>query len=234
VNPAGGSSDESATQRVVESLRAMIMHNQLAPGQQIRQDEVSEVLGVSRSPLREALRILETEGLVGHSRNQGYFVVRLNSDELVQVYLMRKLLETEIMLSLRHPAPADLKALEQANAAVTAAVASSSVTEMLATNRGFHFTLFGYSSYPMVVTQVERLWNLSEPLRATYLWMPEMRDRIVAEHEEMISAYAGFDLERLVALADAHRDAARESVVNILLAQEALRSGGSVGVVPAS
>lgn len=226
---SGGAGDESATQRVVESLRAMIMHNQLVPGQQIRQDEVADLLGVSRSPLREGLRILETEGLVGHSRNQGYFVVRINSDELVQVYLMRQLLETEVLLALKPPEPENIELLKQANRAVAEAVASTSVTEMMTTNREFHFMLFGWSSYPMFVVQVERLWNLSEPLRATYLWMPEMRLRIVEEHDEMITAYDENDLERLVKVADAHRNAAKESVSKVLLAQESLRAGGAIG-----
>lgn len=230
MSQTGPATGESATQRVVESLRAMIMHSQLAPGQQIRQDEVADILGVSRSPLREALRILETEGLVGHSRNQGYFVIRINSDELVQVYLMRKLLETEILLSLKHPDPGDLDALSEANDAVAEAVTSTSVTEMLATNRHFHFLLFGWSRYPMVVIQVERLWNLSESCRATYLWMPEMRLRIVEEHSDMIAAYADYDLERLVEVADAHRDAAKASVLKVLVAQEKLRAGPDAGL----
>jgi DNA-binding GntR family transcriptional regulator len=62
---------------VLEAIREMIYQGRLSPGQQLRQEELAIALGVSRNPVREALKGLQAERFVGHSLNQGYFVTRL-------------------------------------------------------------------------------------------------------------------------------------------------------------
>jgi DNA-binding GntR family transcriptional regulator len=205
-----------ATAHATRELRDMIMRGQLAPGQQLRQEALAVHLSISRSPLREALRSLEIEGFVRHAVNQGYFVVQLSAPELEQVYLMRRLLETELFRSARPPSGAELKDLRAMNAQVAAAARAGSIAGMLVSNRQFHFTMFALSQLELVVRQVERLWHLSEPYRATYLWLPETRGRIVAEHEAMIQAIADGDRRGLVRLADQHRRASEEAVLSLI------------------
>jgi DNA-binding GntR family transcriptional regulator len=200
----------TAAQRATDELRSMILQQRLAPGQQLRQDLLAWELGLSRSPLREALRILESEGLVRYSPNQGYFVTRLDADDLRQVYLMRGLLERALVAALPEM---PVEPLEELNAEVRDA---GSVLDLLAANRRFHFAIFAASGLDVVVQQLDRLWNLSEPYQAAYVAQPGVRERIVEEHAEMIDAISSGDLERLAALTDAHRGASEASVLAVL------------------
>ena len=209
-----------ATARAVRTLRDKVMSRRIGPGQQLRQDELAEELGVSRSPLREALRTLEAEGLLVHVPNQGYFVVRLRPADLQQIYVMRRLMETEILKSLRKPSASEALALGNENARLKEFVASGSSLRVLQANRRFHFAIFALSPLDLVIRQVERLWHLSESYRAAYLWLPARQDQIVEEHAAMLFALERGDLEELVSLADAHRAAAEESVIALLRGEE--------------
>jgi DNA-binding GntR family transcriptional regulator len=148
--------------------------------------------------------------------NQGYFVVQLSAAEMEQVYLMRRVLETELFRSARTATGADLAALRDLNAQVASAARAGSIAAMLLSNRRFHFSIFALSDLALVCRQVERLWHLSERYRATYLWLPETRGRIVAEHNEMIEAIADNDMKRLVRIADLHRRTSQESVLSLI------------------
>ncbi len=212
--------DLDATARAVRAVRDMVMNRRIGPGQQLRQDGLAEELGVSRSPLREALRTLETEGLLVHVPNQGYFVVRLRSTEMRQIYLMRRLLETEILRTLRGPSARELALIRAENEQIRTFVAEGSPMRVLQANRRFHFAMFVQSPLDLVVRQVERLWHMSESYRAAYLWLPEAQQRIVEEHSGMLAALERGDHALLVSLADAHRAAAEASVIALLRGEE--------------
>jgi len=212
--------DLDATARAVRAVRDMVMNRRIGPGQQLRQDGLAEELGVSRSPLREALRTLETEGLLVHVPNQGYFVVRLRSSEMRQIYLMRRLLETEILRTLRGPSGRELAVIRAENEQIRTFVSEGSPMRVLQANRRFHFAMFVLSPLDLVIRQVERLWHMSESYRAAYLWLPEAQQRIVEEHSGMLAALERGDHGLLVSLADAHRAAAEASVIALLRGEE--------------
>jgi DNA-binding GntR family transcriptional regulator len=224
VPSAVADSELDATARAVRTLRDMVMSRRIGPGQQLRQDGLAEELGVSRSPLREALRMLETEGLLAHVPNQGYFVVRLRSTELRQIYLMRRLLETEILRSARRPSASETSALHAEHERIKGFVAEGSPLRVLQANRRFHYAMFALSPLDVVINQVQRLWQMSESYRAAYLWLPATQERIVEEHSAMLVALGRGDIQGLISLADAHRAAAEASVVALLRGEE--DSGG--------
>src|SRR5579864_7895428 len=85
---------------IAAALRSAIVQGDLSPGEQIRQAAWADRLGTSRIPVREALKSLAAEGLLSHDHNRGYFVTRFGPHEMAQVYLMRRLLEAELIRSL--------------------------------------------------------------------------------------------------------------------------------------
>ena len=86
----------TAQQAVLAELRRAMLAGELTPGSQIVQEAIAERLGVSRVPIREALRILEGEGQVIYVPHHGYSVAELNLDELLEIQRIRELLEPEV------------------------------------------------------------------------------------------------------------------------------------------
>jgi DNA-binding GntR family transcriptional regulator len=96
ISKLNGANALSLPEAVYRSVRDAILNGVFAPGQMLRQEEVASRLGVSRSPLREALPRLEAEGIVVSHPRRGYAVASLDLDEIVEAFDLRALLETEL------------------------------------------------------------------------------------------------------------------------------------------
>lgn len=207
--PAGqtGPRRVSVVSRVVDEIRAMMRAGELVPGQQVRQVSLAVSLGVSRIPVREALKALETEGVLRHEPHVGYSVARLNADELRQAYVMRRALETEVLLALpRLGAPA-LRELAEINAGIGDEVGGAGdITRIAAANHTFHFAMFRHSGLDLVVTEIERIWQMTDAYRTVHLYDSAARRRIVREHRSMIAALRRGDNAAVVELMNTHRD----------------------------
>jgi DNA-binding GntR family transcriptional regulator len=203
------------TLQAAAQIRGLIMDRALLPGEKIRQVELADRIGVSRSPLREALRTLESEGVVTYEINRGYVVAKLDDDDLSQIHQMRSLLEDELLRSVRRPDAAVLSDLKDLNEKMMVAIDERNVAEVLRYNREFHFTIFDLSSLNQFRREVRRLWQLSEGYSAAWWWrQPEARKRINAEHKAIISALRRFDLDQLVEICAAHRTSGFEQSVS--------------------
>ena len=196
----------------------MIVRRRLYPGQQIRQEELAAVLGMSKSPVREALRALEMDGLVYHLPNQGYFTARFSVADLRQIYLMRTALETLIFRALPKFPAEELETLRELNRQIDSANAKATVHDAIQLNRDFHFRIFRHSGLSLVVREVERLWQISDSYRSLYLYdsFGTQSGRIVSEHNDMIAALAKHDLDRLVRVADHQRSIGEERILAML------------------
>jgi DNA-binding GntR family transcriptional regulator len=197
--------DTNSAERVATELRDLIVTGQLAPGMHIRQEQMAEDLGVSRAPLREALKQLSSEGLVTHLHNSGYVVARLSQEQFDEIYLMRRLLETELIRGLPRVAKSVLARLTELNKLLAEASQTVDLLAMQRHNHEFHFTIFRQSRLDLVVREIERLWHLAMPYHLLYLYDSAARDRIVKEHASIIRAMRAGDNERLVTLMDEHR-----------------------------
>lgn len=208
----------------------MIVTGELLPGQPIRQVLMAERLGVSRLPIREALRHLTAEGLVEHEHNVGYTVARLRQSDFDQIYLMRAALEPEVLRSLPPFGPEALAEVTRAADLVVTAAEQGDVLAMRLHNHTFHFAIFERSPLNLVVAEVRRLWTLAMPYHAAYLYDPAARARVVAEHDQMIEALTRHDNERLVELMNEHRHGG-ETSTGIML--RATRTTTALAVDPA-
>src|SRR5258708_8897451 len=98
------------TTQAAAHIRGLIIDRVLLPGEKIRQVELAERIGVSRSPLREALRTLESEGVVAYDITRGYVVPRLDHDHLPQFHRMRAFPAHECLRPATPPHPPALHA----------------------------------------------------------------------------------------------------------------------------
>ncbi|WP_280438295.1 GntR family transcriptional regulator [Nocardia carnea] len=201
---AGRSTNETVA-HVVDGIKRMIVSGELLPGQPLRQEQMAAVLGVSRLPVREGLRQLVADGLVTHEHNVGFAVARLTREEFDQVYLMRRLLETEVLRSLPTPTAGDLSRISALADEIERAATEHDLQRIRMLNTEFHLAIFELSEQNLVVGEIRRIWTWALPYHSVYLHSEAGRERIVAEHREMVAALARGDRERLVELMDAHR-----------------------------
>jgi DNA-binding GntR family transcriptional regulator len=194
------------TLQAAAQIRGLIIDRVLLPGEKIRQVELADRIGVSRSPLREALRTLESEGVVSYEINRGYVVSRFDDDDLAQIYRMRALLEDELLRTVKRPDAAALNDLKDLNEKMMVAIDERNVAEVLRYNREFHFAIFDLSPLSQFLREVRRLWQMSEGYSAAWWWrQPEAKKRIYAEHKAIIGALRKFDLDRVVEICAVHR-----------------------------
>jgi DNA-binding GntR family transcriptional regulator len=197
----------TAQDAVLAALRADMLTGALGPGDQVVQELLAEKYGVSRVPLREALKTLETEGLVVYHPHRGYFVAELSVADLLEVYRLRSLLEAEaIRAAVPELDDEDVAAIAELAGAVDAAAARGDVLEMTAVNRRFHFALFDAAGLPRLSRLLRQLWEATDAYRALYFQSAVNRERVADEHAAMVTALRARDAAALIALHDEHRD----------------------------
>lgn len=207
----------SSQESVLSELRDMIGSGQLGPGQQIVQETLSASLGVSRVPIREALRVLEGEGQVVHFPNRGYFVANLTVEDLEEVYRIRALLEEE---ALRVAVPLltdeDIEFISGILTEVAAAASDRKISAITDTNRRFHFAIFEASNLPRLVRMIRTLWDATDAYRGVYFASPANLQEMEHEHLEMVAALRKRDADKIVELQAIHRDNSVSAVSQII------------------
>jgi DNA-binding GntR family transcriptional regulator len=183
-----------------EKLRGLISSQLLLPGEKIRQVEIAQQLGVSRSPLREALRTLESEGVVSYETNRGYVVTKLAMTDLAQIYRLRALIEDELMRSIGPATPEVIAEAEHWVDELAAGVEAGDSARMIRAHREFQVAIFSLSERALFRRELARLWNQSIAYRATYRWPPATMARIVKGHRQAVEALRDNDRKRLMSI----------------------------------
>lgn len=185
-----------------ERIRGLVLSGELAPGTRLGQVELAERLGISRTPVREALRRLGGEGLVeGHS-NRGFRVADLGLDAVLRRLEVRAILEPGIAaLAAGRRTERDLGLMREAIAGEEAA---RDGIEAHDASRGFHIALARASGNEEIVRVIESLWLVEVGRRLLFRRSaePDWQHQDVSEHREVLAAvYEGraADAERLMA-----------------------------------
>jgi DNA-binding GntR family transcriptional regulator len=194
----------SATQVVAERLRAAILEGELAPGQPIRQEAVARDLGISRLPVREALRQLESEGLVVIRPNSGARVAVLDFDEYVEIYTIRERLEP-LALSESIVRMTDEQQQEAARIAAETEQLTDDPMAWLDADRRFHLACYAGLPTPRLLHMIQGFWNTTQHYRRILLTTFTDEDFACyhAEHRLIVNAVltgntrAGEDLIRV-------------------------------------
>lgn len=155
-----------ASQRVADVLAERILSGQLPPGTRIKQDELASELNISRIPVRDALRILETRGLVSLRANAGARVSALTLREMEMSYSIREHLEPMLLAeSLPWLTDDDLAAM---GAIKRDLEETREVDVYMLLARRFHWLAFSRHQAPLLAQIVERLWDGTQAYRRAY------------------------------------------------------------------
>lgn len=189
--------------RVAASLREAILSGAMKPGARIRQEELAERFGSSRIPVREALRVLEAEGLVRLVANSGAWVAKLDLAECLETYKMRERLEPlalgEGIQALTEEEIARLEAL------AAEMEAAKEVETFLHLDRVFHLLSCSRAGMPMLEATIRSFWDRTQHYRRAYASLIGQEGQWVIHHEHRLLVEAlrrrdRTDAEALLAL----------------------------------
>jgi DNA-binding GntR family transcriptional regulator len=182
---------------LAERIREAVADGSLTPGQQLQQEDLSALFGVSRSPLREALRQLEGEGLIVYQPNRGATVATLTRDDVRQIYEIRKILESA---AIRLAVPnIDDSVLARAKVAVARMRDAADGRPWANAHWEFHATLYAAAERPMLVDLIVRHHVRLERLPDPATLMRRVRKLSPADHRALLDACAAHDADAAAA-----------------------------------
>ncbi|MEW1776911.1 GntR family transcriptional regulator [Streptomyces sp. NPDC086777] len=181
-------SSSVVSQRVAETLRKQILAGELTPGARIMQEEVASSLGSSRLPVREALRMLEAEGLVVLKANSGAWVSKMDLAECQATYKLRERVEPLALAeSMPNLTSDDFARLDDIQREIEA---NDDVDRFLSLDRELHLITYSGCRIEQLVTMVRRFWNTTQHYRRAYARLidPSGQQMINYEHRLIIEA----------------------------------------------
>lgn len=201
---------------VLERLRDMIIEGRLEPGQRLNEGQLGLQLGVSRTPLREAIKTLASEGLVEIQPAKGALVRRFSARDLFQILEVLKSLE---QLGGRLACAADdatIEAIHDLHKRMMALYATRERLEYFKLNQAIHTAIVAASDNAVLIEMHGTLQSRIKRLRFIGNEGPEKWAGAVAEHEDMMAALLKRDAEALAETIGRHMDATLLRVREVL------------------
>ncbi|MGC9490502.1 MAG: GntR family transcriptional regulator [Thermovirgaceae bacterium] len=194
------SGDSSAPHHIANILREAIYRGIFTEGSPLHQGRISQKLGVSPIPLREALRLLETEGLVEFRGYRGAFVTELSMEEARELYEMISALETNLMRIAFDRITRRI--VEEAESVLDAMEKETDCIRWRDLNFLFHALFYEPAERPLTVDTISRLRQKTDRTIRDHL--ESMRKESERQHREILAAVAAGDLEASVAALKKH------------------------------
>lgn len=186
-----------ASDTAYDVIRERIATGALAPGAPLREEDLAELCGVSRTPVREALRRLESELFVRRTDGSRAFVADWTGDDVDEMFALRALLEAHAAgrAATRVDADglADLAAINAALGAAIDAPGGPDVVGFLAANRDFHDRIIAAAASPRLAAMLAQLIEQPVVRRTARLYDRVQLGRSHAEHAELLAAFARAD-----------------------------------------
>jgi GntR family transcriptional regulator, rspAB operon transcriptional repressor len=182
-----GTAKGSLVESISLDLREQILTGKLAPGKRISQLSIAEHYGVSRLPVREALRALSSEGLVVMEPARGARVAPLDGTDVREVYLMRERLEP-MAFALAIPRVTETDIDQAADLLKTMEGLGPGENEWLRLDRQFHTMWYEHTKMPRLIRTIDQLWDVAQRYRAVYSMTPGAGSISDLEHWLMLEA----------------------------------------------
>jgi DNA-binding GntR family transcriptional regulator len=199
---------------VVGRLRDLILNRHFKPGQKLVQDELARQLGVSRTPVREALHQLATEGLVTFLAYRGASVAQLSVSDLVEIYTVRIALEGyAAYLAAEQVAEERLVALERLLDEMRQAPANNERESLLRLNRKFHTTIYAAANRQRLLEVIIQYIDIAEIYRRIFASLEHCRDELV-KHQDVVQAMRRHDAQLAEVLTRRHLEATMRALTH--------------------
>lgn len=202
---------QRTSEGVARVLRNEIFSGRMQPGEPLRERCLAEQLDVSRTPVREALFTLHSEGLVELSPNRGATVRTITSHEIVQIYSVRTLLESYAAgEAATCRTRADLEALADAQAKLERLSANGSAYEQALADLAFHQIISDAAGSRLLRTIMGQVLAFTVSFRSHYVYSPERSQSAIAQHREILEALRDEDQQRSERLMREHVECSKQ------------------------
>ena len=215
-------------EQVHEAIVSEISAGKLKPGERVIQEQVAQVLGVSRQPVQQALLLLRNQGVLRDAPGRGLIVAPLDLDQVGNMYDIRAVMEG---LAFRKAAERNAeRAKKQGPALIQSgrkAVAGGSVAAMIAADLKFHDFIYRLSENPLIAPTMEAQWTYTQRVMGEVLMRDELPRDIWDQHEAMLHAVMAGDGAGAEALARQHVTQAAAVMINRLRSEAAAAAEGA-------
>ena len=209
------------TEQVRKAIVSEIASGKLKPGERIIQENIAQVLGVSRQPVQQALLLLKNQGVLRDAAGRGLIVTSLDPSQVRSMYEIRAVIEG---LAFRKAAENNsLRAKKLGPALIQngrKSVKSGSVAQMIAADIKFHDFIYALSENPLIAPSMEVQWTNTQRVMGEVLMRDETPRDIWDQHEAMIKAVMAGDGVAAEALARQHITQAADFMIRRLQSQE--------------
>ncbi|HSL70679.1 MAG TPA: GntR family transcriptional regulator [Longimicrobiales bacterium] len=210
----------------VQELRERILRGDYPEGSPLRQDALATDLGMSRIPVREALRQLEVEGLVSFNPHAGAVVSSLSLDEIAELFELRALIEADLIRkAIPNLTEETIDRAANILEAYDAAFERGDIAEWGALNWEFHSMLLAAANRPRVLSLLSMLHNQSDRYTRMQLSLTHGESRASDEHKAIAQAAASGDVELAARQMRMHIESAGCSLIDFLREHRNSRDG---------
>jgi DNA-binding GntR family transcriptional regulator len=211
---------QTIASQALEVLRSQILRGHIPDGEALRQDALAKQLGVSRIPIREALRQLEAEGLVTFTPHRGAVVSKLSLEEIDEVFALRADTETGLLRrAVPHLTKEHFTRLDEILGRYESALQRGDVAVWGELNWQFHSTLYAPAGRPITLGLMQRLHDHADRYVRVQLAVTHWESRASQEHRAIAAAARRKDTRRACALLRQHILSAGQSLVTFLREQ---------------
>ena len=202
---------------VFNTLRQAILRGELKPGERLMEIQLANKLGVSRTPIREALRKLELEGLVNMVPRKGAEVADITEESLRDVLEVRKALEElSVQLACEKITEEEIEELKRVAERFKDTLDDQDVTKIAEADVAFHDVIYTATDNQKLILLLNNLREQMYRYRVEYLKKEEAYPQLIAEHEELIDNISKRNKEEATRIMCEHIDNQVATVINVI------------------
>lgn len=202
---------------VFNTLRQAILRGELKPGERLMEIQLANKLGVSRTPIREALRKLELEGLVNMVPRKGAEVADITEKSLRDVLEVRKALEElSVQLACEKITEEEIEELKRVAERFKDTLDDQDVTKIAEAGVAFHDVIYTATDNQKLILLLNNLREQMYRYRVEYLKKEEAYPQLIAEHEELIDNISKRNKEEATRIMCEHIDNQVATVINVI------------------
>jgi len=199
---------------VYEELKMQILTGAIPPGTRMMEVELAREIGVSRTPIREAIRKLEKEGLVTIEPRRGAYASQITTEDMIEILEVRQNMEgLAAYFAASRMKPEQLSELKQTSARYNAAVTEGNMDDMIKYDTKFHRIIVDSCNNKILFQMIEQLQELV--LRFRYIYYDDFKraENMPDEHKAILDAIERNDADAAREAADVHIDRLKELVI---------------------